>query len=1222
MKDGYKANCRINNFSHGGLFLATSNKSALNIPPSTSVIIQIRTQRDTKEIQATTAHSSADGLGVAFVHQENELTLYLQRASTTKNLSQNIDNSASKPYKMGSKEVAIINWIQSAAKRFLKSRHTDFFKSANDTLFETANKADSNQTQNSLFDAYNTFRIHQDNIEHIFLDNINFSFNRYNSGSLSDDNSTNTLFQHQELDLVAKEDFEEWVSVVSLTRNLESSISSKLHQLENSLSFLAKRYINDEGNPVSPYSLLWSFKKSLSDLDITLQAKMVLFSSFQNHMLGDIDVLYDEINLYLDQQGITQQAKDKSINKQQKPTPIAKGPTQHKNGNTGKRLTDTLSSLIDFIGNKKTITSSKPTVGEAASKEVIVKSLANISATGQRPIIQKIEEQLSGEMTNGHQQVVLDSQSRQTIQVTEQLLGSLQQDTFMNREIHGLIESLKIPLVKEAINDPMLLNDTSHPGHKLLETIGKLGPYFPDEEQDKSRKGDLLHAFDEISILVEQGAQLNINEVTDQLERIIDKRKANLKTNLGIVTESCEQDEKYRAAKKHVFTLLCSQLLPRKIPLVVEELLQLGWVGLLVHTISTFGKKDKNSIRMFGVIDLLLDIFNTEKRIKPITKVQCSYLIQAIKVGFTKYPLYANEAKQYIEKLEAILESRGNRYPDIANKRVEIDKLGIKRLLDQQARHQAEDATTTHIEQNWLDLVRGIKLDDWIVEQRGPGHARMINLAWKNTGSTRYVFIDGKGTKRLDVEQHNLANMFKQRQCSLLEDGNIPIVERAVNRLLKNTFEQIKNESDVDNLTGLLRRNVFQRKISDLLDMTNDVGDHHIMLMLDIDQFSAINDLCGQKGGDSLLLTVSNIISNYLPEHATLARIGSDEFGALIKNCSPDEGYHIAETQRRALENLRHTWDGTAVPVTASIGIAHINIDTTSAAEVMNMASSSCQLAIEDGGNCTRLFSHADQGAKKQNRIVPNAQIIEEALRGQKLALHAQPISAVFIGDESEHHYEILMRVKNKDGNWEGPSDFIHAAEKCNRMGSIDRWVVNNTFTWLNNHHTEINNTGISINLSAQTMDDESFLNFINDHLDSTPFPNDKITFEITESSLIKHVEKARTLVEKIKHKGCKFSLDDFGTGYASYSYLKDFPVDHVKIDGVFIKDILTDSSSYAMVKSITEISHHMGKKVVAEYVESEAVLVALRELEVDFAQGYYIGEPVPIKNLLQHTLE
>ncbi len=1222
LKDSGKVDCRIQNFSHGGLYLATSNKRALNIAPGTVVRIQIQTQRDKKEIQTTAAHTSAGGLGVAFIHQENELLLYLQRASTTKNLQLNRDDSTGTSHKMGSKEVAIINWIQSATKRFLKSRYPVFCKSANSTLFETANEADSNQTQNSLFDAYNAFRKYQDEIEHTFLDNINFSFNRYSSGSQSDDNPTNSLFQHPEMDLVAKEDFEEWVSVVSLTRNLESNIYSKLHQLENSLSFLAKRYINDERNPVSPYSLLWSFKKSLSNLDITLQAKKALFSSFQINMLGDIGALYDEINNYLDQQGITQQAKEKSTNKQQKPTPINKGDAQRTNGRPGKRLTDTLSSLIDFIGNKKPPVSSKPGSEGVASKEVIVKSLANISATGQRPIIQKIEEQLSGDMTNGQQQVVLDNRTRQAIQVTEQLLGSLQQDAFMNREVNGLIESLKIPLVKEAINDPMLLNDASHPGHKLLETIGKLGPYFPDEEQDRSREGGLQHAFNEISTLAEQGAQLNINQVTAQLERIIDQRKTNLKSNLEIVTDSCEQDEKYRAARKYVFMLLCSQLLPRKIPLVVEELLHLGWVGLLVHTISTFGKKDKNSIRLFGVIDLLLDIFNTEKGIKPITKVQYNYLIQVIRVGFTKYPLYANEAKQYLEKLEAILESRGRTHPDIANKRVVMDQVGIKRLLDQQTRHQAEDATATRIEQPWLDLVKGIKLDDWIVEQRQHGHARMLNLAWKNTDSTRYVFIDGKGTKRLDAEHYNLANMFKQRQCSLLEDGNVPIVERAVNRLLKNTFEQIKNESDVDNLTGLLRRNVFQRKISDLLDITSDVNDHHIMLMLDIDQFSAINDLCGQKGGDDLLLTVSNIISNYLPEHVTLARIGSDEFGVLIKNCSPDEGYHIAETQRRALENLRYTWDGTAVPVTASIGIAHINMDVLSAAEVMNMASSACQSAIEDGGNCTRLFSPTDRDREKQNRIAPSAQIIEETLRGQKLALYAQPISAVFLGDEHEHHYEILIRVKNGDGNWEGPSDFIHAAEKCNRMRSIDRWVVNNTFTWLKNHHTEINNTGISINLSAQTMDDESFFDFINDHLDSTPFPNEKITFEITESSLIKHIDKARTLVEEIKHKGCKFSLDDFGTGYASYSYLKDFPVDHVKIDGVFIKDILTDGSSYAMVKSITEISHHMGKKVVAEYVESEATMVTLRELEVDFAQGYYVGKPVPINNLLQHALE
>jgi diguanylate cyclase (GGDEF)-like protein len=1221
LNDSIKVDCRIDNFSCGGLFLTPSKNSTYEIPTGTDIRVQVQTQRDTKRVRATIVHTSDNGIGVAFAQNEDELLYYLQRVAKTGHPKQRSHNSSPNQGAIGVKEVAIVNWIHAKTKQFIKSKYQDFVKSACDDLFNAANNADSNKIQGSLFDAYNTFNNNQDEIERLLQENIDSSFGAFSDGNISN-NPAENIFDQSGLELVAKEDFEEWVSVVSLTRNSESALSSKLHRLENSLSFLAKQYINDEKNPVSPYSLLWSFKKTFSNIDATLQAKKTLFSSFQNSMLRDIDTLYDEINLHIERQGITGLVQNGDKKNKLHQSTAYNDESQTKTDNRkSKRLTNTLSSLIGFASNKQTPTSSKPTAGKIASKEKIIQSLSDIPAVGQRPIIQKLEERFSNEMGNSHHGV-MDNDTIQAIQVTEQLLGSLQQDNYINPEVRSLLESLKIPLVKEAVNDPMLLNDTSHPGYKLLETIGKLRPYFPADKDDKSSTDLLYKTIQDISRLAEQGAQLDVKQVTSHLERIIDQRKNNLKSNLGIVAQSCEHDEQYKSARNSVYKLLCSKLTHREIPIIVKQLLHLGWVGLLVHTLSTFGENDKNVIRLLGVIDLLLDILLTEGKLQPATTIQSEYLIKVIKNGFAKYPLYDEDANRYIEILEAILKSGGAEHPDIACKMVRINKHDIKSLLDQQTTPLPKNPSYLNVEQSWLDLVAGIMLDDWIVEQREHGRVRMLNLAWKNASSTRYVFVDGDGIKRLDTEYQNLANMFKQKQCSLLEDGNIPIVERAVNRLLESTFEQIKSNSDTDDLTGLLRRNIFQNKISDLLEITNDEGDHHIMLNLHIDQFSVINDQCGQKGGDKLLETVSKIIKNYLPDNSMLARVGSDEFGAVIKNCSADEGYHLAESQRRAIENLRYNWDNSSIPTTASVGVVHIDANTASAADVMNMASSACQIAKNDGGNCTKLYSPKNQELSEDLRFSSKPPAIEEALADGNLTLFAQPISPVFIGDDENHHYEVLLRVKGDDGSWIGPNDLIHAAETCNRMRSIDRWVINNIFAWLNNHHQEINNTGLSINLSAQTMDDDSFFAFINDHLKSSPFPNNKITFEITETSLIKNIDKARELVEEIKQKGCKFSLDDFGTGYASYSYLKDFPVDHVKIDGAFIKDILTESSSYAMVKSITDVSHYMGKKVIAEFVESEAALVALRELEVDFAQGYYIGQPVPIKNLIQSVHE
>ncbi len=1214
LQNGIKIDCRVQNFSVGGLFIHPDRADWPEIVDNRTVrdaivAIKLITPSDSKGssiiVQASISYISSSGLGIAFLNQENGLLDYLQKLTLSSTQHQYSGNTYPK---IGSKEISISEWVHSTTTGHLEARYKKFIKASCNTLFDAANATGDNQTQRSLFDAYNVLKTDEDQIKKIFFTNIDTSFSKFKHGNQTTDVPDAADSARPNMELVAKEDFEEWVSVVGLTRNLDHEISSKLHKLNDTLSYLTKTYVNNESNPVSPFSLLWAFKKSISDQNIALHARQLLFPVFKEQAMGDIGTLHDEIIQYLSDHGISYQAQEKTTRQPQQPI----------RSRTKKRLSETLSSLMGFVTNKRGRDNIDPK--GVAPTEMVVKSLGDISTASHRPIIQRIEEQLAGKLINGYPAVV-DQQTRDAIQVSENLFGSLQQDFMVNPEIQDLIDSLKIPFAREVITDPDLLNDANHPGHKLLETIGKLTPFLPSGEDNKSDKGYLFQALEEISKFAEQGAEIDIKEITGHLEHLIDHQKDNFQNNLDLVTQSCEQDELYLNARSSVLDLLCSKLTVRPIPKAVEELLHLGWAGLLVQTISALGEDDDNSIKLSGTLDLLLDIFDNSKTIKQVSNTQAEYLINLVRDGLSRYPVHAEESQHYITRLGEFLNSKGKTHPKLATEYSNLDQAAINRLLDIQATALHTAAPETEVEQSWLDLVSGIQLDDWIVEQRSQGHVRMLNLAWKNQIATRYVFVDGEGKKSLDTESNQLAVMFKQKHCSLLENGNLPIVERAVNRLLKNTFEQIKNDSDTDELTTLLGRKGFQREISELLEITSDAGDQHVMLELDIDQFSMINDLCGFKGGDKLLQTFANIINNYLPENTLLARIGDDEFGILIRNCTLDEAYHVAETQRRALENLRFTWDGTAIHATTSVGIIPIDHNIRSAAEVLNKTSSACRMAIQDGGNCTRIYQPTDSDIEKRKKLAQAVPIIEEALEKNKLALFVQPITPVFLGEDDEHHFEVLLRVKHDDGSWGSPEEFIQAAEQYNRMRSVDRWVINQIFSWLDNHHKELDGIAFSINLSAHTLEDETFPNFIGDRLDRSPFPNNRLTLEITETTLVKHIDKAKKLIGDIKSKGVKFSLDDFGTGYSSYSYLKDFPVDIVKIDGVFIKDILTDSSSYAMVKSITEISHHMGKKVVAEYVESEAILIALRDLEVDFAQGFGVGHPVPIKNILQHKL-
>ncbi|MEJ2529465.1 MAG: DUF1631 family protein, partial [Gammaproteobacteria bacterium] len=347
LRDGTRVNCRILNFSAGGLFLVTTDSSVLNMPSDTTTSIQIPKQHETVIIQTTTVHTTAGGIGVAFVNKEAKLLDYLQQLTSTEPTHSYNIGTARGQSKMGRREAAIANWIDVTTEQFLRSRYQEFITTSYDLLFKAANKAGSDKTQSSLFDSYNAFKSHQEIVNRVFLEEVKSGFRNYIGGIRPQAEPVDFQSQQPEMELIAKDDFEEWVSVVSLTRNLDFEVATKLQQLKNSLSYLAKADINNESNPVSPYSLLWAFKKSLSDLDISLEAKKLLFSSFQENMLKDIGTLYDKIGLYLDERGISKLAQEQATTKQPKPTAT----------HASKHLSDNLSSLIHLAGNRS---ASKP----------------------------------------------------------------------------------------------------------------------------------------------------------------------------------------------------------------------------------------------------------------------------------------------------------------------------------------------------------------------------------------------------------------------------------------------------------------------------------------------------------------------------------------------------------------------------------------------------------------------------------------------------------------------------------------------------------------------------------------------------------------------------------------------------------------------------------------------------------------------------------------------
>jgi EAL domain-containing protein (putative c-di-GMP-specific phosphodiesterase class I) len=342
----------------------------------------------------------------------------------------------------------------------------------------------------------------------------------------------------------------------------------------------------------------------------------------------------------------------------------------------------------------------------------------------------------------------------------------------------------------------------------------------------------------------------------------------------------------------------------------------------------------------------------------------------------------------------------------------------------------------------------------------------------------------------------------------------------------------------------------------------------------------------------------------------TLARLGGDEFGILLESCSLDEAMRTAESLREAVRNFKFTWEERTFRLGASIGVVPISVDNADVASVLSAADSACQAAKEAGRNRVHSFEENDIDLMRRRREMQWAARINTALEEGRFELFRQTILPLQQQDEGAH-YELLLRMRDENGKIVTPDNFITAAERYGITPSIDRWVIENAFRWLVSEADERARLSMcSINLSGQSLGDDKFLPYVIDQFHRSGLDASKICFEITETAAIASFSQANRFIQALKELGCKFALDDFGTGLSSFGYLKHFPVDFLKIDGSFVKEILHDPIDREMVRSINEIGHLTGKQTIAEFAENVEIINMLRSLGVDYAQGYGVSQP------------
>jgi diguanylate cyclase (GGDEF)-like protein/PAS domain S-box-containing protein len=507
-----------------------------------------------------------------------------------------------------------------------------------------------------------------------------------------------------------------------------------------------------------------------------------------------------------------------------------------------------------------------------------------------------------------------------------------------------------------------------------------------------------------------------------------------------------------------------------------------------------------------------------------------------------------------------------------------------------------------------LDISRDVYMEpdhrlNWVRAMQEDGEVRNAELVLKRKDGSKIVVLENSRAVR-DA------------------DGKVLFYEGTLTDITASheLSQQLSYDASHDVLTGLANRREFELRLQRAIEMTQATAAGHAVLFLDLDRFKAVNDSCGHIAGDELLRQLGELLQGRIRSADVVARLGGDEFGVLLHNCALDDALQVAQTLLRSFREFEFVWGTQRFSLGVSIGVVALDARFKRIAHVLNAADSACYQAKDAGRNRVVVYQEDELVLQERHGEMGWVARAKRALVDNRLFLEAQPIQPLTLGPDGVPplpHYELFLRMRDESGRVVPPGAFLPAVERYNLAVRYDRWVIGAALGWARDHAQVFDRVSrLFINLTRDSVVDAETGDFIRQALASTGVDPAHIGFETAESVAIGNLGKANQLIGTLRRAGCAFALDDFGSGVSSFAYVKALGADFLKIDGMFVGNLSQDRVDYAMVRSIKDIGHVMGKQVIAKSVESDAVLQKLREIGVDYAQGFAIGPPKPLTEL------
>ena len=1076
--------------------------------------------------------------------------------------------------------------------------------------------------------------------------------------------------KHSKLSLIDTDEFEEWLAVAEVVSKSESQNKDALVDIRLQLGLVVKPWGHQDIMPAGPVVLTWAFHDAIENLDLRRNVRYDLYKVFEGIVFRVLPEFYVALLAYLTDTGIFPSLEEVHVAVAR--SRMGKGASVHARPGAYENMESSVREVAmaaDGIPTNRAYNPFETSAGNAdvynAARELLslgrssrkrrgIDEEVNFAPANAQPeqrfhtsdILQamaRVESELGDETslsdirlkprllqilesTHGGRKAIAEEQY-DALDVMENLVDSIQADGFLTDGIRDWLKRMELTLNKVALSDPGFLAsnvDEPHSAIQVLNTLARLGnakDVGVGIERNVGRKVDELLE----RLVKEYDSNPEIfEEILHELNPLVVQQSKAYQGNIERTVKTSEGHQKLARARRSVVKELEYRIAEQNVPKLLLELLNPGWRNLMVHTFLRAGPESNEWADSLNIIDQVMAQLVGTSKAGDADYTEPEVLLKRVVEGLNSISFEPAKRTPLIMALSSALigDASGKKRKcetTFVSRESITEALGLAEILaDENPTLETDDED---IQQSWsqsLDRARRIHVGEWVAMSDARGRPLILSFAFVGDNYTQFVLVNRKGVKVFGFNLKELTDQLHDGRITLLEDFDMPLMERASQRMLQSMHDDLMFQSSHDELTGLVNRREFERSLEGSIDRAKSQNEQHVLLYLDLDQFKIINNTSGHTAGDELLKQVGGVLSDLLCDDAVcIARLGGDEFGILIENVLTQGARQHAQDILNAVHDVKFEWQERQYAISTSIGLVFLDQITDSVDAVMRHVDEACYMAKEAGRNRIQEYEIGDARIMQRHGVMEWVTALDKAVKENRLILNCQRIAPLHNRDPGAAHYEILLTMRDELGDIIAPSDFILAAETYNRMIVVDRWVIENTFRWMAENRSKVDRfAGFSINVSGHSINDESFSEFIMENFSTYQIPTGKITFEITETAAISNLDNAIDFMNRMKIIGCKFSLDDFGTGLSSYSYLRNLPVDYVKIDGVFVKNMDSNPSDYAVVKSINEIGHYMGKQTIAEYVENDSILEKLTEIGIDYGQGYGIEKPLLLDNL------